>query len=108
MKKKAACAAVIIIKNCSEMMDSYVDKIPLLLEDRTHSVCLPGIYLVFKMISKNNKSLTDLLSTKNLDSHKIQDLEIFKKKTETMVVSHDIRLNTAIKDINELKFNQSK
>ena len=61
-----------------------------------------------KMISKNNKSLTDLLSTKNLDSHKIQDLEIFKKKTETMVVSHDIRLNTAIKDINELKFNQSK
>ena len=27
-----------------------------------------------KMISKNNKSLKDLLSTKNLDSHKIQDL----------------------------------
>ena len=25
-----------------------------------------------------------------------------------MFVSHDIRLNTAIKDINELKFNQSK
>ena len=58
MKKKAACAVVIIIKNCSEMMDSYVDKIPLLLEDRTHSVCLPGIYLVFKMISKN-KSIID-------------------------------------------------
>ena len=58
MKKKAACAAVIIIKNCSEMMDSYVDKIPLLLEDRTHSVCLSGIYLVLEMISKN-KSMID-------------------------------------------------
>ena len=53
VKKKAACAAVIIIKNCPEMMDSYVDKIPLLLEDRTHSVCLSGIYLVLEMISKN-------------------------------------------------------
>ena len=40
------------------MMDSYVDKIPLLLEDRTHSVCLSGIYLVLEMISKN-KSIID-------------------------------------------------
>ena len=53
VKKKAACAAVIIIKNCPEMMDSYIDKIPLLLEDRTHSVCLSGIYLVLEMINKN-------------------------------------------------------
>ena len=35
------------------MMDSYIDKIPLLLEDRTHSVCLSGIYLVLEMINKN-------------------------------------------------------
>ena len=53
VKKKAACAAVVIIKNCPEMMDSYIDKIPLLLEDRTHSVCLSGIYLVLEMINKN-------------------------------------------------------
>ena len=53
VKKRAACAAVVIIKNCPEMMDSYIDKIPLLLEDRTHSVCLSGIYLVLEMINKN-------------------------------------------------------
>ena len=52
VKKKAACAAVVIIKNCPETIDSYVDKIPHLLEDRTHSVCLSGIYLVLEMISK--------------------------------------------------------
>ena len=52
VKKKAACAAVIIIKNCPETIDSFIDKIPTLLEDRTHSVCLSGIYLVLEMISK--------------------------------------------------------
>ena len=52
VKKKAACAAVVIIKNCPETIDSYIDKIPSLLEDRTHSVCLSGIYLVLEMINK--------------------------------------------------------
>ena len=51
VKKRAACAAVVIIKNCPEMIDSYIDKIPLLFEDRTHSVCLSGIYLVLEMIN---------------------------------------------------------
>ena len=36
------------------MIDSYIDKIPLLLEDITHSVCLSGIYLVLEMINKRN------------------------------------------------------
>ena len=34
----------------------------------------------FNQISKNNKSLTDLISSKNLETHKINELEIFKKK----------------------------
>ena len=54
VKKRAACAGVVIIKNCPEMIDSYIDKIPLLLEDRTHSVCLSGIYLVLEMINKRS------------------------------------------------------
>ena len=33
-------------------MNSYIDKISLLLEVRTHSVCLSGIYLVLEMINK--------------------------------------------------------
>ena len=52
IKKKAACAAVIIIKSCPETIDSFIDKIPTLLEDRTHSVCLCGIYLVLEMINQ--------------------------------------------------------
>ena len=62
----------------------------------------------FNQISKNNKSLTDLISSKNLETHKINELEIFKKKTETMVLSHDIKLNTAMKDLNDIKYTVAK
>jgi len=62
----------------------------------------------FNQISKNNKSLTDLISSKNLETHKINELEIFKKKTETMVLSHDIKLNSAIKDLNDIKYTVAK
>ena len=62
----------------------------------------------FNQISKNNKSLTDLISSKNFESHKINELEIFKKKTETMVISHDIKLNSAIKEINDIKYLHAK
>ena len=62
----------------------------------------------FKQISKNTKSLTDLISTKNLESHKINEFEIFKKKAETTIVSHEVRLNSAIKDLNDFKYTQAK
>ena len=58
----------------------------------------------FEQLSKNNKTLTDLISKQNLDSHKIKEYDIFKRKADTMILSHDIRINTAIKDINEIKF----
>ena len=62
----------------------------------------------FAQISKNNKSLTDLISSKNLETHKINELEIFKKKAEPMMLSHDIRINTAIKDLNDIKYAHAK
>ncbi len=60
VKKRAACAAVVIIKNCPEMIDSYIEKIPVLLEDRTHSVCLSGIYLVIEMINKKPEIIENI------------------------------------------------
>ena len=62
----------------------------------------------FRQISKNNKSLTDLISSKNLESHKIDELELFKKKSEPMITAHDIRINTTIKELNDLKFKYAK
>ena len=62
----------------------------------------------FKQISKNAKSLTDIISAKNLETHKINELEIFKKKAETTIVSHEVRLNSAIKDISDIKYTQAK
>ena len=62
----------------------------------------------FKQISTNNKSLTDLIATKNLESHKINEFEIFKKKTETTIVSHEVRLNSVKKDLDNINYTHSK
>ena len=62
----------------------------------------------FEQLSKNNKDLTDLISKQNLDSHKIDEFDIFKKKADTMILSHDIRINAALKDLNDIKFTLAK
>ena len=62
----------------------------------------------FNKISKNNKILSDLISSKNFESTKINELEAFKKKTETMVISHDVRINQALKELSDIRFTLSK
>ena len=62
----------------------------------------------FEQLSKNNQSLTDLISKKNLDSIRINEFDIFKKRAETMIITHDIKISTAIKDISDIKFTLAK
>ena len=62
----------------------------------------------FNKISKNNKILSDLISSKNFESTKSNELEAFKKKTETMVISHDVRINQALKELSDIRFTLSK
>ena len=62
----------------------------------------------FNKISKNNKILSDLISSKNFESTKINELEAFKKKTETMIISHDVRINQALKELSDIRFTLSK
>ena len=62
----------------------------------------------FEQLSKNNQSLTDLISKKNLESIRINEFDIFKKRAETMIITHDIKISTAIKDISDIKFTLAK
>ena len=62
----------------------------------------------FEQMTKNNKSLTDLISKKNLELHKINEFESFKKRAEIMLLTHDVRINSQTKDINDIKFTLAK
>jgi len=60
IKKKAACAATYIIRKAPELIDNFIDKIPLLLEDRTHSVCLTGINLALEIIRQKPEFILNI------------------------------------------------
>ena len=72
LEKKLNVQIAVKLKEITEKNDSFIQKVELL--------------------SKNNKILTDLISSKNLDSHKINELENFRKKVENMILSHEIRI----------------
>lgn len=57
IKKKAACAATHIIRKCPELVDSFLECVPSLLEDKTHSVCMTGIIFVLEIL-KNDPNFT--------------------------------------------------
>lgn len=50
IKKKAACAATYIIKKCPELLESFMECVPFLLEDQTHSVCMTGIIFALEIL----------------------------------------------------------
>ena len=60
IKKKAACAATYIIRKCPELIDNYIDKVPNLLEDKTHSVCLTGINLALEIIRQKPEFISKI------------------------------------------------
>ena len=88
LEKKLNVQIAVKLKEITEKNDSFIQKVELL--------------------SKNNKILNDLISSKNLDSHKINELENFRKKAENMILSHEIRINSSIKDIGNIKYTIAK
>ena len=60
IKKKAACAATYIIRKAPELIDNFIDKIPLLLEDKIHSVCLTGINLALEIIRQKPDFISNI------------------------------------------------
>ena len=62
---------------------------------------------VNSLIEKSN-NLSDLFSNIKFRQEKIIEIESFKKKAESQLLSHDIQLNEAIKDISNLRFKYDK
>ncbi len=60
IKKKAACAATYIIRKAPELIDNFIDKIPILLEDKVHSVCLTGINLALEIIRQKPEFISNI------------------------------------------------
>ncbi len=60
IKKKAACASTYIIRKSPELIENFIDKVPLLLEDKTHSVCLTGINLALEIIKQKPEFISKI------------------------------------------------
>ena len=57
---------------------------------------------------KMNSSLTEATANISIILDKLDDIESFKKKAESQLITHDIRLNNTIKDLGDSKFKYDK
>ena len=62
----------------------------------------------FNTMNEKNKSLLDLLSLQKINLEKINDFDNFRKKMESMVITHEIRINNSMKDVKEIQFKLGK
>ena len=62
----------------------------------------------FNLMLEKNKTLVTSITTQNLYFDKINDLENFRKKIDSMIITHEIRINNNIKDIKDLSFKFGK
>lgn len=62
----------------------------------------------FNTMNEKNKSLLNSLSLQKINLEKINDFDNFRKKMESMIITHEIRINNSIKDIKEIQFKLGK
>ena len=62
----------------------------------------------FNLMLEKNKTLITSITSQNFYSEKITDLENFRKKTENMIITHEIRINNSIKEIKDINFKFGK
>ena len=62
----------------------------------------------FQSIYEKNKVLYNTLTTYSINLEKINDFENFRKKMESMTITHEIRINNSINDIKNIQFKMGK
>ena len=72
------------------------------------STSLKEINLKFDNLDTINKNITESLAEINVKLDKIKELESFKKKAESQLITHEIRINNTMKDLNDAKFKYDK
>ena len=62
----------------------------------------------FNAMVRKHKTLLDSIASQNIYFDKINDFDNFRKKTESMVITHEIRINNSMKDIKDIQFKLGK
>ena len=62
----------------------------------------------FNIMLEKNKSLINLITSLNINFDKINDFDNFRKKADSMMITHEIRINNSIKEIQDIKFKIGK
>ena len=58
----------------------------------------------FNLMMEKSKSLLNSLSSQNHYSDKINDFDNFRKRTESTMITHEIRINNSMKDIQDIQY----
>ena len=59
-------------------------------------------------LSENNKKLIESIITKNVNFEKISSLENFRNKVDSILITHEIRINNNIEEISSIKTKYDK
>jgi len=62
----------------------------------------------YNTMVQKNKTLLNTITSQNIQFDKINDFDNFRKKTESMMITHEIRINNTIKDIKDIQFKLGK
>ena len=95
-----------IIKNIRDFQEDLLDKI------NKKLIELNADYKKFhnnlNNLSESNKQLIDSLINKNINMEKIASLEQFRNKVDSILITHEIRINNNIEEISSIKSKYDK
>ena len=90
-----------ILKNIRDFEENLIKKI------NTKIIELNSDYKKFQEnlnnLSENNKQIINSLISKNVNLEKISSLEQFKNKVDSILITHEIRINNNIEEISAIK-----
>ena len=90
-----------ILKNIRNFEDNLIRKI------NTKIIELNSDYKKFhenlNNLSENNKQIINSLISKNVNLEKISSLEQFRNKVDSIIITHEIRINNNIEEISAIK-----
>ena len=77
-------------------------------EIKINQESLNEINTKFISLDAINKTFTNSISSLNVKIDNYKELNLFKKKAESQIISHEIKINNTITELNEAKFKYDK
>ena len=95
-----------VLKNIKQFEDNLIKKINQKMIDLNTDY--KRFHNELKNISDHNQKLIDSLINKNINIEKLSVLEQFKNKVDSILITHEIRINNNIQEINSIKSKYDK